>query len=101
MRAFGLPKKWRNYTFGLYWATTSSVLVTGARGPFIQLQCLLRQRYPLAPYVYLFVTEPFSAYLQAPSSGLRGLPIPNATEYLHLSEYADDTILFLQHLVGR
>ena len=33
----------------------------------------------LTPYLYLFETEAFSAYLQAPSSGLRGLPIPNAT----------------------
>ena len=51
---------------------------------------------PLAPYLYVFVTEAFSTYLQAPSNGLRGLPVPNAVEDLLLFEYADDTVLFLQ-----
>ena len=68
----------------------------GSRGPAFQLQRSMRQGCPLAPYLYLFVTEAFSTYLQAPTSGLRGLPIPNATGDLLLSEYADDTVLFLQ-----
>ena len=65
-------------------------------GPAFQLQPSVRQGCPLAPYLYLFVTEAFSAYLQAPTNGLRGLPIPNATKDLMLSEYAGDTVLFLQ-----
>ena len=96
MRALGLPPKWRNCTSALYRTATSSVLMAGSRGPAFQLQRSVRQGCPLAPYLYLFVTEAFSAYLQAPTSGLRGLPIPNATEDLLLSEYADDTVLFLQ-----
>ena len=96
MRAMGLPPQWRNCTSALYRTATSSVLVSGARGPTFQLHRSVRQGCPLAPYLYLFVTEAFSAFLQAPSNGLRGLPIPNATEDLLLSEYADDTVLFLQ-----
>ena len=96
MRALGLPHKWRNCTSALYRTATSSVLMAGSRGPAFQLQRSVRQGCPLAPYLYLFVTEAFSAYLQAPTSELRGLPIPNASEGLLLSEYADDTVLFLQ-----
>ena len=95
MRALGLPQKWRNCTSALYRTATSSVLMAGSRGPAFQLQRSVRQGCPLAPYLYLFVTEAFSTYLQAPSNGLRGLPIPNATEDLLLSECADDTVLFL------
>jgi hypothetical protein len=95
MRALGIPQTW-SYTYTLYRTTMSSVLMAGSRGPAFQPQRSVRQGYPLAPYLYLFVTEDFSAYLQAPTSGLRGLSIPNATEDLLLSEYANDMVLFLQ-----
>ena len=96
MRALGLPQKWRNCTSTLYRTATSSVMMVGTREPAFQLQLSVRQGCPLAPYLYLFVTEAFSAYLQAPINGLRGLPIPNAAKDLLLSEYADDTVIFLQ-----
>ena len=50
----------------------------------------------MSPSPLSLVTKFFSAYLQEPSNGLRGLPIPNASNDLLLSEYADDMILFLQ-----
>ena len=82
MRALGLPQKWRNCTSALYRTATSSALMDGSRSPAFQLQRSVRQGCPLAPYLYLCVTEAFSAYLQAPTSALRGLPIPNAIEDL-------------------
>ena len=82
MRAICLPQKWRNCTSTLYRTAMSSVMMAGTRGPAFQLQRSVRQGCPLAPYLYLFVTEAFSAYLQAPSSELWGLPIPNTAEDL-------------------
>ena len=64
------------------------MLIAGVRGPPSDCNSL-------GPHLYLFVPEAFFAFLQEASNRLRGLPIPNAFEDILLSEYADDTILFL------
>ena len=51
---------------------------------------------PLAPYIYLFIAEAFSFFLNRPDAGIRGLVVPHAGKELLDSSYADDTMLYLQ-----
>ena len=96
MERLGLPLKWRSAALALYKGSLSRVLVAGHRGPSIPLRRFVRQGCPLAPYLYLFITEAFSFFLNRSDAGIRGLVVPYASKDLLDSEYADDTMLYLQ-----
>ena len=70
--------------------------MSGHRGPSIPLRRSVGQGCPLAPYLYLFITEAFSFFLNRSDEGIRGLVVPHASKDLLNSEYADDTMLYLQ-----
>ena len=96
MEGLRLPSKWRSTTLALYKGSLSRVLVTGHRGPSIPLRMYVRQGCPLAPYIYLFITKAFSFFLNRLDAGIRGLVVPHESKDLLDSEYADDTMLYLQ-----
>ena len=96
MERLGLPSKWRAAALALYKGSLSRVLVLGQRGPSIPLCKSVRQGCPLAPYLYLFISEAFSFFLNRPDAGIRGLVVPHACKDLLDSMYADDTMLYLQ-----
>ena len=62
MEGLGVPLKWRSVVLALYKGSSSRVLVSGHRGPSIPLRRSVGQGCPLAPYLYLFITEAFSFF---------------------------------------
>ena len=96
MEQLGLPSKWISVALALYKGSLSRVLVLGKRGPSIPLCRSVRQGCPLAPYLYLFISEAFSFFLNRLDAGIRGLVVPHSCKDFLDSMYADDTILYLQ-----
>ena len=80
----------------LYKGSLSRVLVLGHRGPPIPLCRYVRQGCPLAPFLYLFISEAFSFFLNRPDARIRGLVVPYVGKDLLDSMYANDTMLYLQ-----
>ena len=96
MERLGLPSKWRSATLANYEGSLGRVMVSGHRGPPIPLCRSVKQGCLLAPYLYLFIAEAFSFFLNRPDAGIRGLVVPQAGKELLDSSYADDTMLYLQ-----
>ena len=96
MERLGLLSKWRSSALALYKGSLSRVLVLGHRGPPIPLCRYVRQGCPLAPFLYLFISEAFSFFLNRPDARIRGLVVPYVGKDLLDSMYANDTMLYLQ-----
>ena len=50
----------------------------------------------MAPYLYLFISEAFSFFLNRPNARVRGLVVPHACKDFLDSTYVDDNVLYLQ-----
>ena len=79
----------------LYRLAYSSILVAGDRGRRFQMSRSVRQGCPLAPFLFLIVTEVFSAFLNSTSVGIQGLIAPISNKMILDVEFADDTTLYL------
>ena len=96
MKVIELPWEWRRAAQALYKNGSSKVLIAGRKGATISLTRSIRQGCPLAPFLFLFITEAMSAFLNSQTANLHGLSIPNTRKSLLDSEFADDTMLYLQ-----
>ena len=72
------------------------LVVTRHRSPPILLRRSDREGCLLAPYLYLFISEAFSFFLNRSDARIRSLVVPHASKNLLDSKYADDTMLYLQ-----
>ena len=96
MKVIELPLEWRCAAQALYRNGSSKVLIAGRKGARIFLTRSIRQGCPLAPFLFLFITEAMSAFFNNQGANLHGLSIPNSRKSLLDSEFADDTMLYLQ-----
>ena len=96
MKVIELPWEWRCAAQALYSNGWSKVLIAGRKGAQISLTRSIRQGCPLAPFLFLFITEAMSAFSISQWTNLHGLSIPNSRKSLLDSEFADDTMLYLQ-----
>ena len=96
MKVIELPLEWRCAAQALYRNGSSKVLIAGRKGARIFLTRSIRQGCPLAPFLFLFITEAMSAFFNSQGANLHGLSIPNSRKSLLDSEFADDTMLYLQ-----
>ena len=91
-----LPLEWRCVAQALYRNGSSKVLIAGRKGARIFLTRSIRQGCPLAPFLFLFIIEAMSSFFNSQGANLHGLSIPNSRKSLLDSEFADDTMLYLQ-----
>lgn len=77
----------------LYQGISSRILVNGWLSSQIFPTRGVRQGCPLSPLLYVLVAESFSSLVRA--SGLHGLPLPNSTGVVTISQYADDTTVII------
>lgn len=97
LERLGFPLGWIQGISALYRTASSRVIIGDRMGERFRLERSVRQGCPLAPYMFLFFAEAMTHYLQARTTGIRGvrLPIREDSELLD-SEYADDTTLYVQ-----
>ena len=88
---FDFPDEWIRGISSLYRSVSSRVIIGGRMGEGFTLERSVRQGCPLAPYLFLFFAEAMAHFLQARTTGLRGmhLPIRDDAELLG-TEYAND-----------
>ena len=89
---FGFSKPLIEWCKILYTDTCSSVLVNGHPSPFFSVNRGCRQGDPLSPYLFLVSIEILGILIRS-NVRVRGIPINN--EQLKISQYADDSIFFL------
>ena len=95
MRRLGFPEAWIIVVATLYRLAYSSILVAGGRGRRFQMSRSVRQGCLLAPFLFLIVTEVFSAYLNSTSFGIQGLIASISNKIILDVEFAYDTALYM------
>ena len=90
----GFPNNWIRGVSALYRNAHSSVLFAGDIGRRFSISRSVRQGCPLAPFLFLLVSEAFSVYLNSQQVNIKGLALPFADASVD-SEFADDTALYI------
>ena len=80
MGRIGIPCDYIKAVFALYTTASSRLLVGGALGNKFPITRSVRQGCPLAPYLFLFVGEAFSALLYKNTSSIKGIQCPGMEE---------------------
>ena len=93
----GFPMQWITAVAALYRTAHSSLLFAGDVGGRFSLSRSVRQGCPLAPFLFILVSEAFSDFLRSRNVDIRGiaLPIQGYTASAIDSEFADDTALYV------
>jgi len=92
---FGFRHRWRNWVTTLLAASSSSVLLNGARGKWFRHRTGLRQGDPLSPMLFILAMEPLQLMLNKATEQGRLTPICNRKAKLRISLFADDAAIFL------
>jgi hypothetical protein len=95
----GFTDTWVRWIGSLYQSASSAIKVNGAAGPDFQLARLVRQGCPLAPYLFILVTDVLGYMLADPKHGVEGLSLPRGG-LVRDQTFADDTALYLQGSLG-
>ena len=76
----GFPNIWIRGVAALYRNAHSSLLFAGDIGRRFSISRSVRQGCPLAPFLFLLVSEAYSVHLNSQSINIKGLalPVPNA-----------------------
>nr|GEV92958.1 RNA-directed DNA polymerase, eukaryota [Tanacetum cinerariifolium] len=93
LTAFGFGSKWCSWIRGCLQSATASVLLNGSPTSEFQFQCSLKQRDPLAPFLFILVMETLHlSFVRAVDAGIfKGLNIGTSVTMSHLF-YADDAV---------
>ena len=91
----GFPSNWIRGVSALYRNASSSLLFAGDIGRRFFISRSVRQGCPLAPFLFLLVSEAFSVHLNSPYVNIKGLALPVANANVDC-EFADDTALYVQ-----
>lgn len=95
MRKIGLSNEWIQWTFSLYKNSEYFVIVNGIRREKFKMEKVVWQRCPIAPYLYLFVTNVQGYMILDPSYEIERLVLLDGQE-VRDQMFIDDTALFLK-----
>ena len=90
----GFPNIWVRGVPGLYRNAHSSLLFAGDVGGRFSISRSVRQGCPLAPFLFLLVSEAFSVHLNSQRVNIKGLALPFANVGVD-NEFSDDTTLYV------
>ncbi len=76
MSKLGFSPKWIKWVSSLYWLASSSVQVKGEFGEDFKLSKLVKQGYPLAPYLFILVVDVLRHMLDDIQYNVEGLTLP-------------------------
>ena len=91
----GFPNTWIRGVSTLYHDAYSSLLFAGDVGRRFPISRSVRQGCPLAPFLFLLVSEAFSVHLNSEDVNIERLALPVSYAAVD-SEFADDTALYVQ-----
>ncbi len=91
----GFNPKWIQWVFFLYRSTSSSVKVNREAGEVFWFARSVWQGCPLAPYLFILVTDVLGHMLEDPQHGIKGLNLPKGG-CVRDQTFADDTTLYLK-----
>jgi len=91
----GFNPTWVHWVASLYRDATSAIKVNGVAGPNFQLARSIRQGCPLAPYLFIIVTDVLGYMLDDPKHGVEGLSLPKGGR-IRDQTFADDIALYLK-----
>jgi hypothetical protein len=97
LHSFGFGPQFISLVKLLYTEIYSSVLVNGFVCREFSVKCSVRQGCSLSPLLYVLCIEPFANKIRNDPM-IRGIPLPGATEDCKISQYADDTNIFVTDL---
>jgi hypothetical protein len=91
----GFDATWIRWVRSLYQAASSAIKVNGANGSGFQLARLVRQGYPLAPYLFILTTDILGHMMADPKHEVEGLSLPRGS-LIRDQTFANDTALYLK-----
>ncbi len=91
----GFSPKWIQWILFLYQSATSLVKVNDEAGEDFQLTRSIRQGCPLAPYLFILVTDVLGHMLEDAKHGIEGLNLPRGG-CVRNQTIGDDTALYLK-----
>ena len=96
LRRIGFSLKWINWIEGCLRSASISVLVNGSPTAEFSPQRGLRQRDPLAPFLFNVVVEALNGLLKSATKKnmYTGFPVGSNNVRISILQYADDTIFF-------
>lgn len=95
MEKLGFSREWISWTSALYRDAESVLLVNGKKLPKFKVERSVRQGCPLAPYLYLFISDVLAYMVNDDSYGIVGLRLPDDS-LVRIQCFADDTALYLK-----
>jgi hypothetical protein len=98
MEAIGFALESVHMTKLLFNGMTASVCVNGIPSKPFPVSRDVRQGCPIAPYLFLLVEEVLNVQFQqaAQVGNIRGIKLPTVPIYQLISQYADDTTIFMK-----
>jgi hypothetical protein len=93
----GFSAKWIQWVHSLYHFASSSIKVNGEVGKGFQLAQSVQQRCPLAPYLFILITDMLGYMLEDPKHGIEGLTLPKGG-YVQNQTFVDNTAIYLKGL---
>lgn len=94
MAKLGFSQKWITWTATLYRGAQSSLIVNGKRLRKFDITRSVRQGCPMAPYLYLFISDVLAHMVNDPDYDIQGLRLPDGS-VVRSQCFADDTALYL------
>ena len=94
LEAMGFGPSFRQWILLFYTDVESTVMVNGWTSPFFRPSCDVRQGCPLSPLLYVLCAEVLACSLRS-APGIVGVQLPNSTQELRVSGYADDTTVVI------
>jgi hypothetical protein len=94
LERLGFSQTWVHWVTSLYLDVTSAINLNGIPGPDFKLERSVRQGCPLAPYLFILVTDVLSYMLADSKYGIEGLALPRGGQ-IRDQTFADDTALYL------
>jgi len=95
----GFSPKWIEWITSFISGGSVAINVNDEVGPFFQMKKELRQGDPLSPILFNLVADMLALFInqEKTENQLRGV-VPHLVEgRISILQYADDTILFLEH----
>jgi hypothetical protein len=91
----GFCRTWIQWISTLYWLASSLIKVNKEPGDDFKLARLVRQGYPLAPYLFILAMDVLGHMLNDPKHEIEGLHLPKGG-CVRDQTFADDTAFYLK-----